>query len=474
MLSPRRILTLLLPVVAIVLLGSSAAHGQSSESARPEVVVADGQAGTSGVGACTLVEALATAVARHPLMQAARENTAVFEARLKAANLSWIPTAGLKSYVSATPGKWGDALKGGTDYEDWGPYLRVELSGYIPVYTFGKLSKLREMAGAGVDVGKAQEQIARAQVERLVAQAWYALELTSRLGPILEEGERYLARARTYLEKLRDEDSEEYDDVDMLRLKVYESEVAAQRLDLERTRELALTGLQLLTGLDSERFLPPGKLTPVPADLGELATWLDQAFGSRGELLALDGLLRVQTARVSLEKRRFLPDLFVGAFYTWAKAWTVEQQGSPFAYDPYNSWYAGAGLGLKLDLDLAGRLGGLDEERANLRRFAAQREAMRQLVTLEVEKSWREARDLKTKLELHRTAYKAARGWVIAKVDLYEAGLAPLRDLTDALSEFFKRRLAFEQGVMEYNLALATLVHACGGRLEDILPAKVE
>jgi len=27
---------------------------------------------------------------------------------------------------------------------------------------------------------------------------------------------------------------------------------------------------------------------------------------------------------------------------------------------------------------------------------------------------------------------------------------------------------------MEYNLALATLVHACGGRLEDILPAKVE
>ena len=325
-----------------------------------------------------------------------------------------------------------------------------------------------------MDVGKAQEQLARAQVERLVAQAYFALQLAARLGPILDEGERYLGRARTYLEKLRDEDSEEFDDVDMLRLKVYESEVAAQRLDLSRMRELALTGLSLLTGMEEDRFLPPAKLAPLELDPGELATWLEQAYRKRGELLALDAVLRVQTARVSLEKRRFLPDLFVGAFYTWAKAWTVEQQGSPFAYDPYNSWFAGAGLGLKLDLDLAGRLGGLDEERANLRRASAQREAVRQLVTMEVEKAWREARDLKTKLDLNRSAYKAARGWVIAKVDLYESGMAPLKDLTDALAEFFKRRIAFEQGMLEYNLALAALVHACGGRLHDILPSKVE
>jgi outer membrane protein TolC len=438
------------------------------------VSAAEDETAPAPSGACTLHEALTAAVAKHPLMQAARESTAVFEAKLKAADLSWIPTASVKGYASATPGKWGDPLSGGTDYEDWGPYLRVEIAGYIPVYTFGKLSKLKEMAGAGVDVGKAQEQIARTQVERLVAQAYYALQLTARLGPILDEGERYLGRARTYLEKLRDEDSEEYDDVDMLRLKVYESEVAAQRLDLARTRELALTGLELLTGYESDRFIPPEKLAPLDMELGELSTWLEHAYRQRGELLALDGVLRAQTARVSLEKRRFLPDFFVGAFYTWAKAWTVEQQGSPFAYDPYNSWFAGAGLGLKMDIDLAARLGGLDEERANLRRASAQREAVRQLVTMEVERAWREARDLEAKLALHRTAYKAARGWVIAKVDLYESGMAPLKDLTDALAEFFKRRLAFEQGVMEFNLGLAALVHSCGGRLQDILPSKVE
>ena len=412
----------------------------------------------------TLAQAVEKATTTHPLVQAAREGLAEFEGKLTAAKLSWLPKVTVSGFVSGTPGKWGDPMNGGTEYgwESWRPYIRGELTGVLPLYTFGKLSNLKEMARHGVDIGGAQVQVAQSTIEMMVLEAYLGLQLSTRMADILAEGEKYLRRARTYLEKLRDEDDEEYDDVDMLRLKVYESEVSGRRLDAQRLERLSLDGLGLLTGYESKSFLPAGKMTVFSMELDTLDSYFQLAYKSRGELKALRSLQLAQQARVSLEKSRFYPDFFFAGYYTYARAWSVEEQGSPFAYDPFNSWFGGGGLGFKLSLDLASRIGGLDEQRATGRKLAAQAKAYRQKVTMDVATAYAEVQDLKKKIGLARTAHKAARGWLIAKMDLYESGFAEMRDLADALSAFFKRRLEHDQAVMNYNLAVARLAAACG------------
>jgi len=115
-----------------------------------------------------------------------------------------------------------------------------------------------------------------------------------------------------------------------------------------------------------------------------------------------------------------------------------------------------------MSLDIGSRIGGLDEQRATGRKLSAQRRAYRQKVTMEVASAYAEVQDLQKKIGLARTAHKAARGWLIAKMDLYESGFAEMRDLADALSAFFTRRLAHDQAVMAYNLGVARLAAACG------------
>jgi outer membrane protein TolC len=438
------------------------ASGASGEGNAP--VASDAAQGP----AWTLSTAIEKAVTSHPVVAAARAGVDEFEAKLTAAELAWLPRLSSEGYVSGTPTKEGNPLVGHTDYDQWGPYASFEMSGIMPIFTFGKISSLKDMASAGVDVGNAQVQIAQLAVETMVVQAYTSLQFAGRMTDILGEGEKYLARARKYLEKLRDEDSQEFDDVDMLRLKVYESEVSSRRLDTARMKRVALAALMLLTGQLESSFEPMPAAAPYPVELALLDEYIATALQRRGEMAVLLAAQRAQDARVSLETARFFPDLFIGGFVSIAKAWAIEEQPSPFAYDPYNSWFAGAGLGLKWDFALGDRIGGLDEQRATARKLAAQQEALGQKITIEVVEAFQELKDLQEKIVLDRKAYKAAQGWLIARMDLYESGMAEMRDLSDALTEFFKRKGQYESTVMTHNVAVARLAHACGQRLQDL------
>ena len=429
-----------------------------------------GAAQEEGPLRCTLPEAIDRATREHPIMLAAREGLAELEAKLHGADLLWLPRLSFEGYFSVTPEKWGNPLEGGTNYDTWLPYFSAEVSAAMPIYTFGKIASLKEMARNGIDVGEAQVQLARGKVEQVVVEAYMGLGFAAHMGGVLEEGESYLRRAREYLEKLDAEDADGYDDVDMLRLKVFESEVASRRLEVNRLERLSLSALERLTGLPREAFLPAERLTPFDCPLKELDDYVATAWQERGEARALEALVRVQAARVDLEQSRFLPDLFIGGFFTYARAWAVERQESPFAYDPYNSWYAGAGLGLRISLDFAERVSSLDEAQATARKLGFQRAALRDKLAIEVEDSYLRLKELEQKRVLDKTAFKAARGWVIAKLDLYESGFAELKDLTDALAEFFKRRIAFEDTIRQYNLAVSALATSCGIPLKRLLP----
>lgn len=401
-------------------------------------------------------------------MQAAREDLSVFEAKYKSARLVWLPKLKVEGILSATPektlieGTTSGYAQSETNYSVWGPFTKIEVGAALPIFTFGKIANLKEMAKSGLAVGKAQVQMARATVELLVVKAYMSLRLSSRVSDILADGQKYLGRARKHLEKMRDEDDEDYDDVDMLRLKVYEAEVESRYLDANRLGRLSRTGLSLLTGFHESRFTDLGKHAALKFDLKDKQHYLELAVKHRGEMKALRALVKVQKSRISLEKSRLLPDLYLGGYFTYSRAWAIDPIDSDFAYDPYNSWFAGGGLMLRWEFDIGQSLATMDEQKAVARKITAQGKALSQQVVMEVAQAHAEVQDFEKKMELDRKAHKAAQGWLIAKMDLYESGFADMKDLADALTAFFTRKLTYDQTILDYNMAVVRLAGACG------------
>jgi outer membrane protein TolC len=416
----------------------------------------------------TLKEAIRIAVTTHPLVQAAREDLAVFQARLLGANTAWLPKLQGKGLLSVTPAKTGNAIEGGTHYDDWGPYYSLEFSGILPLYTFGKIRNLKAMAQSGISVGEAQVQIARSHIESLVVEAWEGYVYTKALMELIEDGQQYMDRARRYLEDLRDKDDEAYDDVDMLKLRVYESEVESRRLEAEQARDTAIAALEWLTG-QPEQALLVGAQKPFSVTLKSRDEYDALALSQRGEMRALKAAEKAQGRRIALEASQFFPSFFLGGYYKYARAHAVEQQASPFAYDPYNSWFAGLGLGMEWNFDAGTRIASLDEQKAVRRKLAAQVKVLRQRIQLDVQRALGEAQRAEKKIALDERAVRAARGWMIAKLDLYESGFADFRDMKESLAEYFLRRISYCESVYRFNVAIARLAQACGVPLESLV-----
>ena len=406
---------------------------------------------------------VARALAVNPLMKAADASIDEFETRVTEAKLWWVPQGKLTGLLTGMPAKYGDAVNGGTVMGEWGPFYRLEVVGGIPLFTFGKISALKELAAAGVDVARAQKTMAQNEIRYLVTQAYYTRIFATGAGKLVGDGQEYLERGRKYLDKLEEEDSDDYDQIDRLRLKVYDSDIVALELEMSKNLELSTQGLCEATGLAVEALPDADHPLPKPGDETlALESLLRLAAEHRPEMQAIGHGIAAAQAAATYETRKWYPDLALMGTYSFAQAPDVAPQSSPFAYDPYNSWFGGGGLTLSMPLEPVARAMAVDRANAKVRQLRAQRQGLYMKTSLEVRQRLLEAQNAKRMAEVSATAAKAARGWVIAKTDMYENGLAPFKELTEALTQYYQRELQHRKALLDYRLTLAALAKTCG------------
>ena len=159
------------------------------------------------------------------------------------------------------------------------------------------------------------------------------------------------------------------------------------------------------------------------------------------------------------------PDFFLGAYVKYSQSPVIDDQDSPFSYDPWNSWSGGAAVGLRYSFDIPSKLARFRGAAAEAARAEALAKVEAGRMALEVEKTWREADDLGDLLRTYKRAQRAARSWVMAESDRYDIGFGSLKSVTDALVEFYKRKLGYLKAIHDYNDAVARLSKAVGGDL---------
>lgn len=464
-----------LPALVLLAAGDAApTHAQSlagPAAGLPGDMPADGPSSTDDAAASessrrlTLDQAISHAMAHSGIIVAARADTEIFAAKLAAARWQHWPHFSVNSMLTPMAAQRGDPMNGRTDTGEWGIFTRTEVSGYLPLVTFGKIHHLKQARALGVDVGRAQEDIARAEVRYQVLKAFFALSLARELSGVVREGRDYFDKAKRHVRRLEEEDDPSFDPVDKMKIRVYDAQVEQRDLDARRALALALGQARRMVGADPQGDIdfatrPPEPI--VPRMTVDLAAALDAAMGSRPELVALRRGIAARKAEVAARWASFFPDLVLVGRFTYGYSNVADPQDSPFANDPFNSYHVGGGIALRWDLEIGRKLAEWNEAKAQQAKLQAQLDDAERGVRLEVEKLFREMEDARKVLAAQEDALRAARGWVLAKTDLYENGLSELRDILDGLVQFFLSQMAHLQAIYDFNVSVAALERASG------------
>ena len=400
------------------------------------------------------------AIKRSPLVRAARFSTKAMEARLlKARSAAW-PRGSVTGLIAPTPAVRGNAVNGHTDLSEWGYFVYAKIEGMVPIYTFGKISSLKTAAKYGVRVGKYRQAIARSQVALQVQSVYYAAVAANAVLHALNDGRKYIKRAEKKLHELEQEDDPDFDPVDKMKFRVFKNQYFIQRARAASAVDQAISVLSVLTGVKGLKI--PSELSPLDWKEKNPDDYIRQALHNRPELLALDAAVHAKEAEVGFRKSAFYPDLFIAGRFQIGHSNVADPQDSPFAYDPFNTYSAAGTLGLKMDLNIGGKIADLDLAKAELDEIAAKRDAAKQGVRAEVMRVLRELREARELVKYARAELKAAESWAVAQSDLYDNGFCSIKDLTDGVVQYYKAKFDYYQAVGQFNIRMMKLLNVTG------------
>src|SRR5690606_24940781 len=183
----------------------------------------------------------------------------------------------------------------------------VGVNGNIPLWTFGKIDSLQRAADAQVGVKRHEVRQSRDEVAMSVRRAYYGVLFTRDTALLLDEVQKHIAKS---LDKLQQQvEDGDADEVDLLKLKMYDAEMRARRSELDRQRGIALSGLKFLVGV-SEPFTVADIPLPRPRHrLAPLSYYLTVARIHRPEVnMARAGVLARQ-AQLEVERSKYFPDI---------------------------------------------------------------------------------------------------------------------------------------------------------------------
>lgn len=409
-------------------------------------------------------DAVAVIEASHPMMYAARAGLQGLEAKLKQAQWAYFPSFELTVGIAPTPEITGDALKSTTHWDKWGYAAGARLTMVQPVYTFGKIRSLQRAGEQGIEIGDAGIDLVRLELRYRLAQAWFGVLLARENRKMIDDGREWLYKAADRMESLRDEDSDDYDQSEYLRLRSREAEFYALEAENRLLETRAVHGLRLLTGETD-----PTKGVPLDEELEALEVTLT----TPAQLVALamenDPLMRINRANEQVKsymhdhkRAQLLPDLVVLAEANAATSDVIEDQDSSFAHNAAHRLDARAIVALRWQLDVPQRIFQEREAKAFANMAAGETETSLQLAELNVRGLWQEMENVRVLIDAYKKSKTAAQGWLTTNWDLYQDGFADFNEVMDSLEQTVGKRAAYLKSVHDHNILVYALSRAVG------------
>ena len=387
-------------------------------------------------------------------IQASKYDKQRAEARYREADIIGRPVLDYKYLLGPAPRDVSNAL------EDFftgqvTAAQQFKLNMGIPLTTFGKISTAKQLATTGVDVTEQEKVKKSSEVVFKVKQLYYGILLA-------REGGRLLNYAYEQASKQIDKREEEggSDPVELLKLKIFRSEISKQLQEAQRKEILALEAIRVLLGLDrAQSFdIKKSRLRPIDRELKDFDYYYGLAYQQRADIKLLQLGLQAARQQVQIEKKGYLPNLGIGGFFDvgFAPGVTGVTTTDDFS-DPFNFTRAGVGFLLEGKFDYGTRQAKVAQARADMYKAETKADMAVDGILLDVKTAYLDVVSAREELLRAEEAGKLARQVLFLTQSNFDIGIAEPRDLIDGIEQFLRTRTDYFKAVFNYNVAFAAL-----------------
>jgi len=361
------------------------------------------------------------------------------------------------------------ASKGGDfDFGNLGLAMGGKIEGYLPIYTFGKISSAKQAAAAGMRAGRAGIERARQEVALEVRRAYYGWLLADSAVEVLEDGDKKIKEVEKKLIKMLDDLNEDVTDRDLFKLRYYAARVKSLLAQTRSGQAVALAALRFLTGIEylgTKRQLLVVELEAPDFKTLPRTAYLARARARRPELTMLTAGLEARRASVEIEKAGFYPDFFVGGYFQGSWSWVQDFIENPLLNAGLTTYGGALMVGFRITLDIPQKLARLAEARASLSKIEALANQAEQAVGLEIDRRLEDVRTTYADQKIQKKGHRAAKAWMRANFMSYGVGISDTKDLLDSIAAHANSKIGLTKLRHDILVALDRL-HAASG--EDL------
>ena len=371
-----------------------------------------------------------------------------------------------ESLNATDPGNLTDGSKGGWFHGEQGITAHADIQAILPIWTFGKLSAGKAAAGHLVGATEALLQRARDQAAYDTARAYWGFQTARNADSSVQKVRERVKNGQDTAQKLLKEKSDQVSKSDAMKLDYLAEEVEAQHAAAVKNRDLALTGLRLLVGVQpgealnvAEQDLPDAPQVPNADEL------LRRALQQRPETKAAAEAIAARQALVDLARARLWPDLGLVGGVRLTETTNASNPSSPFVNNPYHEASGYIALGLQGTFDIPQKLARLRQAEADLHEAAAMHAGAQQLVRLEIQQALGDLAEARVRVERYAKETQIGKQLSTQAAVAFDSGLGEARELLEGTLLWARADGERLKALYDAQLAWAALEKAAGGSL---------
>ncbi|MEE9912629.1 MAG: TolC family protein [Deltaproteobacteria bacterium] len=393
----------------------------------------------------TLQRCIDTALKNHPAISAASGTVRQSESKIGQARAGYYPQIIFQSSYS----RIGPAP---TSFRsDPYNYYANTLNLNQMLFDFGKTSTLVDIRDLGKQSAEADLQDISTLIVIGVKESYYSFLKAKMSETVASETvsqfQAHYDIAKTFFETGRSSK------IDVTSAEVNLSNARIQMISAQNARLIARVNLNKAMGVISAPEYDIHEEFHLEQAVISFEAALEQAYKNRPDILSTvlkkDALQRT----IDFNKKDYLPVLSGNAGYGYA--------GDDSSMD--RSWNFGVALTFPLFTGLSTKYA-VEEARANLDIAAANEEALRQNVYLEVQSAWLNRREAFERIEAGRIIVRQAEETLELARGRYATGVGSSIEITDALIKLNNAKMTYITALSDFSVAQARLEKAIGAK----------
>lgn len=318
-----------------------------------------------------------------------------------------------------------------------------------PLFAGLKIVTGNRLARLGEEVGELQLRKTEGEVrEQTDTYYWQIVSLKDNLST-LEAVERQLAEIHRQVELSVKAGLVTTND--LLRVELRQQEVASNRLKVENGLKVSKLLLANHIGVEWRGFDVETSAWTEPESPEAYYVSVEEALDRRAEYQLAEKNVEAQKYQKRMERGKRLPTVGVGAGYLYYNVTDKDvDDGMVFAQVsvPISEWWGGAHALKKARIR---------EEQAENERLQA-----REMLAVEIEKTWCEVQEAYAQIMLARRSVTSATENLRENRNFYQAGTVPLTDLLDAETLYTESRNNLTSACAAYRTSLARYMRVTG------------